>query len=78
MHLENCGLRDEFKTIYELVKLLVVLSGGASHNVKSFRDQYVKLVDRFDELKKVSPSVDMFSQAEMDMVRCELSVMQNE
>lgn len=33
LHLENHGLRDEFKKIYDLVKLFLVFSCGVSHNV---------------------------------------------
>lgn len=45
------------------------LSSGASHNVQSFCDQYVKLMDRVVELEKVSHGVDMISQVDMERLR---------
>ncbi|CAI9281678.1 unnamed protein product [Lactuca saligna] len=69
LHLENYGLHDEFKKVYELVKSFVVLSGGVSYNVQSFHDQYVKLLYSVVELEKVSLGADMVSQVEMDNIR---------
>ncbi|CAI9290871.1 unnamed protein product [Lactuca saligna] len=60
------------------VKLFVVLSDGVSHNVKLFRDLYVELVDKVSELEKVSPNMEIVSQAEIYKVRCELSIVQSE
>lgn len=38
LHLENRGLHDEFKRVYDLIRPYVALSGGVSHNVHTFCD----------------------------------------
>lgn len=72
LHLESRGLRDKFKRVSDLIRPYTTLSGGVFHNVQTFRDQYMSLMEMVDELEKASP------EAEVDNMRNDLVVLQNE
>lgn len=59
LHQENCELHDDFKRVFDFVKPFVTLSGGFSHNVQVFHDQYVGLVEKVAELELVSVGAGM-------------------
>lgn len=75
LHCEKNYLRDEFKKIFKLMKSFFTPSIGFSHNFQTFFVQYVSLLEKVVELEKVSSSVGMVSEEELNGVRDDLTAL---